>query len=737
MRRKKKLVSLLVTGIFAVCMFVTAGSLLVSAEQSSLYKKYGFDFQESADKVQVLGAKESISDVNPEGNHTLFPNGETHYVPADGINQDNRAMTIRLPEKIKASDYSSINVYLLINQWASEDPDTVASYVSISAYAPTDTAFEKPAGTLRGNNNANTIDFLRIDPNGVADASGNVQNIVLRVDCDAKKYAPAVFFNYLELIDTVESLHMQTGQKVVPEANMNPTNIEDKNVTWFFMKDHNAKNEPVGYVDHPAFNFMNAETFPKATVENDILLLKNAVFAIKLDNVRASLYAQMNMDLLFADWNAGHHKFYLYGSSTKSFTDESGKPTGYVKELTTVGASTRANFKLDAKEIMKLANEQGVIDYIYVLWGGNEKDTADQVYGCPTSTSMWLNEITFLVEKDVPKPVVPAEKNTVDVSDLFPTGQNVSLNFKSKEENKNKVLTQAVVSMDGVDEMNFGIKPTTDTYSMMFLMRAADDKTLQDAWTQSGVFFWFSNDNVTLGSFKNGQNSGMMTLLAKDYPEGAFAKGAVTNVKITLQPFYIDGVESGYYAAVTIADAKTPQMELYFYSENISVGNYMHFGWQDLGKDIGFELSAVKQNAKKAEELMAVKIETSNGETGKVTLDKERATVKTSWYKMAGETVSAMNVNGKDVEYNAETGRIVFSKEGKVSLSFTVTNVFGTFESPVLELVYGNVGTTEDNAAGGCNSSLISGSAGICLAVSVLALASAAIVISFRRNRTK
>ncbi len=711
-------------GILAACLFATAGISFALAQESSLYKKYGFDFNESAEKVQVLGAAEIVTD----GAKDLFKDAGAldSYVPAKDINQNNREFTIRLPERVNASDYAFIHVYLLINQWETPgDPDTVASFVSVSAYAPSDSEFANPAGTLRGNKNSNTVDILRIDPKKVADKDGYVRNIVLRVDCDAKKYATAVYLNYVELTETLESLYLQTGKQVV--ATENPEQIADPNVTWFYLKDNGEKNEPYGYVEHPAFNFMNEGTFPGAKVENDVLLLRNAVFAVKLGKINASLYAQMNIDLLFADWNAGRHDFYLYGSGTTSFTDERGNPVGYVKKLTTVGAETRANFKLGADELRKLADSSGAIDYIYIMWGGNERDTADRTVGCPTNTSIWMNEIVFLIEEDVPKPVVPTEKNSVDISDLFPTGNSAALNFQAEEENKNKVLTQAAVSMDSTDEINFGIKPATDTYSIMFLLRAADNSTMQDAWLKSGVFFWFSNDNITLGSYKDNTSSGMTTLLAKDYPKGAFAKGKITNVKMTLLPFYIDGVEAGYYAAVTIGSAQTPQMEMYFYSEDISTGNYLHFAWQDLGKDIGFELSALKQDAKSAQEVMGLKLETSNGETGKVTLEKERATVKASWYSMAGEKVSEIKTSGAEIEFNRETGRVVFQKKGSVSLSFTVTNVFGTFESPVLELSYGVEG-------GGCTSAVVTG---VLIGAAVLVLICAITIIIFRRKKVK
>ena len=88
---------------------------------------------------------------------------------------------------------------------------------------------------------------------------------------------------------------------------------------------------------------------------------------------------------------------------------------------------------------------------------------------------------------------------------------------------------------------------------------------------------------------------------------------------------------------------------------------------------------------------------------------------------------SEIKTSGVEIEFNRETGRVVFQKKGSVSLSFTVTNVFGTFESPVLELSYGVEG-------GGCTSAVVTG---VLIGAAVLVLICAITIIIFRRKKVK
>ena len=260
-------------------------------------------------------------------------------------------------------------------------------------------------------------------------------------------------------------------------------------------------------------------------------------------------------------------------------------------------------------------------------------------------------------------------------------------------------------------------------------MKAASADSHYD---NSGITFWFSDDKITVGAVKGGSRN-IATVSVSEKPEIALASGTAVNIRCAAIPTYLEGVQVGYTLSVYIGNSEESVITLYVDNKDILTGNYTNIVAQDLGSDFSVEIKTAGEKAHSAEELMAVKIATSTGNTA---YKKNKAIIKKSHFVVAGETISEVTVEG-DASYNEETGVLTFNKKGTVKLSYTVTNAFGTFKSNVLELTFddgsetptesGNDKTPEssgESAKGGCGSS-VSGALGI---LAVLGLAACGVL---------
>lgn len=172
--------------------------------------------------------------------------------------------------------------------------------------------------------------------------------------------------------------------------------------------------------------------------------------------------------------------------------------------------------------------------------------------------------------------------------------------------------------------------------------------------------------------------------MKSEYPEGAFASGTTTKVRISAIPYYLEGIREGYYIALYVNDAETPLLEAYIADVDSELGDYTKIVMQDLGANYSVKISSAAETPTPAADVMNVTVATSSGKT---TFNKPRAGLTLSHFAMEGETVSDLVVEG-DATYNAESKMLTFNSEGTVKVYFTVTNAFGTFKSNELAIVY-------------------------------------------------
>jgi hypothetical protein len=275
-----------------------------------------------------------------------------------------------------------------------------------------------------------------------------------------------------------------------------------------------------------------------------------------------------------------------------------------------------------------------------------------------------------------------------------------------------------------VNTITFNFTPTYETgaeYSFYFLLNANEN----DDYTSGGLLFWFAGSNILIG---NGVKSDYAQVRSGDFPEGTFVNGTTTKITLAAIPYYIDGVQEGYYLAVYVNDAEEPLLEKYIVEADAVLGNYTTIVLQDLGKDYSVKLASAAQTATSADSIMNVTIATSSEKT---TFDKPRASLVLSHFAVEGETVGDLVVEG-DATYNAETGMLTFGSEGTVKVYYTVTNVFGTFKSNELQLTYDD-GVEDETTATGCASSGCGSVTG--LGIGSILLAATSVMFALKKKK--
>ena len=677
--------------IFSLLFFALSGGNKVYAAMS--------EFVLDANVLSFDGRPEIVPKRDAgEGVNSLFNKGTDNLIIETHVDKENPSV------KLKASAYSdkiyggdndavSVEVRLLFNKWPinesgggfSED----ATRVSLKIYNSADTQFENPivgAEVYKTSDDfmGNFVRTLRMSPEKVCNNRGKLQDFVLRVDSDATTWSSAIIIDYVRIVFATgsvgESEILFAGNCITGN---NPENITDTNVIWTKAEGYSDTYMDLtsyggfyAYVEDPAVVELRKEIFPDVecvseTDGTETLLLKNVVFALDVGNLSADDYKQFLMDILLSDKRGkGDHTLYLYGSNTDKFVDGNGEPVGYAAKITVKNYEQgfHNKFTLEGEDVKKLAGNDGFISHIYVLYHGNTLDTADNTVGIRNGSQIWINKVQFLVEDDVEVPVIGTEYVKYDVSDIFPVGKSARIENKT-DANVGNVVSSAVLRDKQVGELSFGLTMSSGD-NMCLLFNAKGFKKVNE-YLNGGILFYLSNEKIEISSYKGGERIKTVSAV----PENAFINK--TSVKIICVPYYINSVEAGLYCAVQINGVES--VNGYFGSDNIDVGNALHLCYKVKDKDFSVDIASSKTDGIIfAEDLMRVKI---TAEEIRYSLDRTDIPLSLSWYNTGFDVISEVKCDGNVASVNQETKRVIFSGNGEVKLSYSITNVFGTFES--------------------------------------------------------
>lgn len=681
--------SVLVLTIVAV-LFLSL-SIFAFSTDKNVYAEKG-DSVLDADVLSFDGRPEIVPKLD---SNNFFQSGTDNYIIETQVTKanPNAKLSASYPDKIYGgnNDALSVEVRLLFNRWpdlgyggVSDD----ATYMALKIYNSSDT-LNPIADAISYETTGNFVRTLRLSPEKVCNHRGRLQGFVISVESDASSWLSSIIIDYVKIVFTTnsegDSAILLAGDCVAGE---NPQNITDANVVWTKAEgysdtfiDYTQYGGLDGYVANPAFVSLRKEKLPTVDCRQEsdgteTLLLQNAVFAFNVGNISAENYSQFLMDLLLSDKRKkGDHTLYLYGSNIDKFVDDSGDPVGYVAKITVKDYEQgfHNKFLLEGEEVRKLAGNDGKVSYIYVLYHGNTLDTASETVGLRDGSQIWVNKIQFLIESDVEKPVIASEYDSYDVSDIFPVGERVTIENKVQN-NIGDMVSVAVLRNKQVGELSFNLTMSGgDEVSLLFNGKSVKKV---NGYSDGGVLFCLSDEEIEISSHIGGER--MKAIFA--VPESAFT--TKTAVKIKCVPYYLNSVEAGLYCAVYINGEEA--VSGYFRSDYLDLGNALHLCYKVTDRDFAVEIASSKTSGiTSAEDLMNVRV---RAEEIRYSYDRTDIPLSFAWYNTGFDEMSEVKCESEVATLNRETKRVGFSDNGEAKISFSITNVFGTFESEVFSV---------------------------------------------------
>lgn len=585
------------------------------------------------------------------------------------------------------NDATRVEVKLLFNRW----PDTGyggvsddATHMTLRVYNVADTDFENPIATVEEYETVgNFVRILQLSPEKVANNRGKLQGFVVRVESDATSWLTVVMIDYVKIVFDADG--KAYGGECLDVQN--PENIVDENVIWTEAKGYADTYIDLGdyggffsYVENPAMVELRKEKFPSVAcvAESDgteTLLLKNVVFAFNVGNLSASDYEQFVMDILLADKRAyGGHELYLYGTSPERFVDEKGEPVGYAAKVVVESYEQgfHNRFLLEGEEVQKLADENGMISKIYVLYHGNTLDTENKTVGLRNGSQIWVNKIQFLVENEVEAPTLANNYNKYDLSELFPVGESVRLENKAAK--SGDMISHASLKNVSLGELSFTVDMASGDNVAILLN--AKGRSQVNEYLNGGILFYVSESKLEISAHVDGAT----TKSVSASPAIDFNGEQV--VKLECVPYYLNTVESGMYCAIWVGEEKI--VSEYIAHDYLSLGNALHLCYE--AKNAAFETivgSSKSEGFTSASELMNVKIQ---AEEIRYSLDRTDIPLSLSWYDTGVGEVSEISCESTVATVNQEVRRIVFTENGEAKVQYVITNAFGTFVSNELTL---------------------------------------------------
>lgn len=627
-------------------------------------------------------------DNNPDLN-VFGGDGSTKFTWTEDLGS-NAEVTVRFGKKYKAENYLQIAMKLAVGNWVE------GNKVTITVYSLTDTNNSHPLASFSAEGSktkGNIIGYVVFDAKDVADSESYIGGFrLVKTQTDDTKQGQ-IFADDVTLI---------IAPTAAPEENV----IADFDGQGAWLDGRQDKITEDNNPDLPFFindgaNGTTKQTWTEGETENGI-----TSYTIKLGRkYKAEFFDYVKIRVGASNWG-GENTVTVSGYGA----GEDAKSAGSVK----FGyGNTAKTLKLKAAP---LAGEDGYISEIVI------KRTHS---GVNKTVMIAFDYLEFCLVGSEPEPVVAGEYIEKDISEVMPIGAGKEFNVVADKDALNTVSVAASVKATAYDKLNFTLTPNYNgKFSAYVLMKAGSEK---DTHEKGGIFFWFTNSSISVGAVSEGSTN-MEEIPVSELPKGSFESGKATKISVAAIPYYIDGVQEGYYCAVYLDGSETAAVEIYLENTAIVAGIYTNVCTQDIGNDFTVKLASTKETPVSAEEMMNVKLATTSGKTEFKT---PRAGLTLSHFEVAGETLGDLVIEG-DATYDKDTKFLTFTKEGTVKVYYTVKNAFGEFKSNELSLTY----VTEKPSDSGNSSG--SGCFGTVSGTSVLfaiaGIAAAAVIAKKKKN---
>lgn len=643
--------------------------------------------------LEVNGSKITSCTVDNNPDLPIFGgDGSTKFTWTESVSGE--AITVKFANKYKAENFAKVEIKLCVGNW-NENND-----IETFGYALGDTEFATAAGSVKSGY-GNSIATLVLDAAKLADADGYIGGFVMKKVQTNASAAGQIFADYVKL---VLSAKQDGNVDEKPETNLF-ADFDGENAWLDGRKDKvTADNNPdLPFFINDGVDGTTKQTWTEGETEAGI-----TSYTIKLGRkYKVEFFDYVKIRIGASNWG-GENTVTVSGYGA----GEDAKSAGSVK----FGyGNTAKTLKLKAAP---LADGDGYISEIVI------KRTHS---GVNKTVQLAFDYVEFCLVGSEPEPVVAGEYIEKDISEVMPIGAGKEFKLVSSEEKLNNAFVSASLKAAAYDKLNFVLTPTYNgKFSAYILMKAASDKGVHE---NGGIFFWFTNSSISVGATSEGSTN-MEEVPVSELPKGSFESGKATKITIAAIPYYIDGVQEGYYCAVYVGGSETAVVEIYLENAAIVSGVYTNVCAQDIGNDFTVKLASTKETPVSAEEMMNVKLATTSGKTEFKT---PRAGLTLSHFEVAGEIVGDLVIEG-DATYDKDTKFLTFTKEGTVKVYYTVKNAFGEFKSNELSLTYGtekpsDSGDSQSGSGKGCGGSVASVSA-----LSVLAAAAVVVIAKKKKN---
>lgn len=643
--------------------------------------------------LEVGGNKITSCTVDNNTDLPIFNgDGSTKFTWTESVSGE--AITVKFANKYKAENFAKVEIKLCVGNW------TANNDIETFGYALGDTEFATSAGSVKSGY-GNSIATLVLDAAKLADADGYIGGFVMKKVQTNTSAAGQVFADYVKL---VLSAKQDGNVDEKPETNLF-ADFDGENAWLDGRKDKiTADNNPdLPFFINDGVDGTTKQTWTEGETEAGI-----TSYTIKLGRkYKVEFFDYLKIRIGASNWG-GENTVTVSGYGA----GEDAKSAGSVK----FGyGNTAKTLKLKAAP---LADGDGYISEIVI------KRTHS---GVNKTVQLAFDYVEFCLVGSEPEPVVAGEYIEKDISEVMPIGAGKEFKLVSYEEKLNNAFVSASLKAAAYDKLNFVLTPTYNgKFSAYILMKAASDKGVHE---NGGIFFWFTNSSISVGATSEGSTN-MEEVPVSELPKGSFESGKATKITIAAIPYYIDGVQEGYYCAVYVGGSETAVVEIYLENAAIVAGIYTNVCAQDIGNDFTVKLASTKETPVSAEEMMNVKLATTSGKTEFKT---PRAGLTLSYFEVAGETLGDIVIEG-DATYDKDTKFLTFTKEGTVKVYYTVKNAFGEFKSNELSLKYvtekpSDSGDSQSGSSKGCGGSVASVSA-----LSVLAAAAVIVIAKKKKN---
>ena len=641
--------------------------------------------------LEVGGNKITKCTVDNDPGLPIFGgDGSTKFTWTESVSGE--AITVKFANKYKAENFAKVEIKLCVGNW--NENNDIETY----GYALGDTEFATSAGSVKSGY-GNSIATLVLDAAKLADADGYIGGFVMKKVQTNASATGQIFADYVKLVLS----NKQDGNvDEQPETNL-ITDFDGENAWLDGRKDKiTVDNNPdLPFFINDGANGTTKQTWTEGETEDGI-----TSYTIKLGRkYKAEFFDYVKIRVGASNWGSENTVTVSgYGAG------EDAKSAGSVK----FGyGNTAKTLKLKAAP---LADGDGYISEIVI------KRTHS---GVNKTVQLAFDYVEFCLVGSEPEPVVAGEYIEKDISEVMPIGAGKEFKLVSDEEKLNNAFVSASLKAAAYDKLNFVLTPTYNgKFSAYILMKAASDKGVHE---NGGIFFWFTNSSISVGATSEGSTN-MEEVPVSELPKGSFESGKATKITIAAIPYYIDGVQEGYYCAVYVGGSETAVVEIYLENAAIVAGVYTNVCTQDIGNDFTVKLASTKETPVSAEEMMNVKLATTSGKTEFKT---PRAGLTLSHFEVAGEIVGDLVIEG-DATFDKDTKFLTFTKEGTVKVYYTVKNAFGEFKSNELSLTYVTEKPSDSgNSSGnGCFGTV----SGTSVLFAIAGIAAAAVIAKKKKN---